>query len=188
MSNQYPPGTAPVIGATQASPGFQKGGDYPEAGTPVRSAYPMPSVPAGIVPATPHGPDVPLMVPPTSAAPIGRSAIQPTLAPAESMHPDAKAPQVIAQAPQEPSDLQVISDQIVGSNRIITILAPSVERAVGNEARMMAWQQRMQGGWPNAGIEALDYYPVDAKGQLIQDRTYKGPYFYHSRWKLTLTG
>ena len=52
---------------------------------------------------------------------------------------------------------------------------------------MMAWNQRVQGGWVNAGIEYLDMYPVDEAGNVIQDRMYNGPLAYRSRWRLTVT-
>ena len=157
------------------------------APTGVSQNSPYPATQGGVIPATPHGPDVPAMDPPTGLQ-GGRPMMQPTLAAPETMYPDAKAPQVLTEKNDATADLSIVADTITGGHRVVTVLAPSVERAIGNDARMLAWNQRMQGGWAHAGIEALDYYPVDQQGQLITDRYKKGPFFYHSRWKLTLTG
>jgi len=103
------------------------------------------------------------------------------------MYPEARAPQVIAQNTPPPDDIRIIDDQIIGNQRIVTIHGPSVDLVTSNDARMMAWNQRVQGGWVNAGIEYLDMYPVDEAGNVIQDRMYNGPLAYRSRWRLTVT-
>jgi len=120
--------------------------------------------------------------------PKAASAIMPRQADPGEMYPEARAPNIITQEIVAPTDMNVVDDQIVGNQRIVTIAGPSVERVTDNEARMMAWNQRVQGGWINAGIEYLDMYPVNAEtGEIIQNRLFNGPMTYHSRWRLTVT-
>jgi len=136
--------------------------------------------------ATPHGPDIPTMGPPDTF-PKAASTIQPRQADPEEMYPEARSPQIISQETVAPTDIKVVDDQIVGNQRIVTIAGPNVERVTDNEARMMAWQQRVNGGWINAGIEYLDMYPVGEDGNIVQNRLYNGLMTYHSRWRLTVT-